>query len=382
MIKPLFITCAALFLTSMATSQSYSPRELGMGGTSVASADYLTAGFSNPALLTNYSADTDEDWGIVVPNVGLSLSDRNNLMDAIDEFNTAFDSLSGGGGTLVELGNLADSLNALSDKHFSVGAGSGLTVAIPTDSFNAALVISTTVEANGFMNVDPGDAAGIIDGTFPGLNSEAVLLASFRTEIGLAMAKEFEIGERTYSFGITPKIQNVEVLDVVAAADNSLDLDGEIDSGDRFADDNFNIDIGAATMIDDNVRLGMTARNLMGGTFSGLSGLYNYEMTPALSAGVAYAKGAITLAADLDLTSTTRFQEITSDDSQFLRLGAETSWKWAQLRAGYIIDLEDNYANMATAGFGFSPFGVMHLDFSGAVGENSYAAAFALSFTF
>jgi hypothetical protein len=120
----------------------------------------------------------------------------------------------------------------------------------------------------------------------------------------------------------------------------------------------------------------------MGGTFSGLSGLYNYEMTPALSAGVAYAKGAITLAADLDLTSTTRFQEITSDDSQFLRLGAETSWKWAQLRAGYIIDLEDNYANMATAGFGFSPFGVMHLDFSGAVGENSYAAAFALSFTF
>jgi hypothetical protein len=39
---------------------------------------------------------------------------------------------------------------------------------------------------------------------------------------------------------------------------------------------------------------------------------------------------------------------------------------------------------MTTAGIGFSPFGVMHLDLAGAgaVGENSYGGSLALSFTF
>ena len=48
---------------AQANAQSHSPRELGMGGTAVASADYLSAGFTNPALLTNYSAEKDDEWG-------------------------------------------------------------------------------------------------------------------------------------------------------------------------------------------------------------------------------------------------------------------------------------------------------------------------------
>ncbi len=368
-----------------ATAQSNSPRELGMGGTAIASADYLSAGFTNPALLTNYSAEKDDDWGIVVPNIGLSLNDRDDLADAIDNFNNTFDLLSAGLGTVDDLSALADSLTALGDKHFSVGVGSGIAIAIPSESFNAALVISTTVEGGGFMDIDPNDIT-LINGSFgggiPAIGSSAVLLASFRTEVGFAMAKEFEIGKRTFSFGITPKIQNLEILNLVVAADDSLDLGGRIDNENRFTDDNFNIDLGATTMLNDNVRVGLAARNMMGGTFAGLTGLYNYKLNPTLSTGIAYTNGPITLAADLDLTSTTRFQEITADDSQYLRIGAETSWEWAQLRAGYIIDLEDNYANMATAGLGFSPFGVMHLDLAGAVGENSYGGAFSLSFTF
>ncbi len=368
-----------------ATAQSNSPRELGMGGTAIASADYLSAGFTNPALLTNYSVEKDDDWGIAVPNIGMSLSDRSNLLDAIDSFNTTFDELSGGTGSIDDLRALADSLNALSDKHFSVAAGSGISIAIPSESFNAALVISTAIEGDGFMDIDPDDA-GLINNSggnaIPTIGSRAFLLASFRTEVGFAMAKEFKIGKRMFAFGITPKIQSIEILAISAAADDSLDLDGQIDNENRFTDDTFNIDLGATTMLNDNVRVGLAARNMMGGTFAGLTGLYNYKLNPTLSTGIAYTNGPITLAADLDLTSTTRFQEITADDSQYLRIGAETSWEWAQLRAGYIIDLEDNYANMATAGLGFSPFGVMHLDLAGAVGENSYGGAFSLSFTF
>ena len=379
---------AVMLFAIPASAQSGSPRELSMGGTAVASADYLSAGFSNPALLTHYSDADDDDWGLMLPNAYVFASDRNNLLDAIDGFTQSFENLEAGlddfSTTLEDLDNLAASLNALNDKHFIAGAGFGLALAIPSTSFSAAVVMSTFLEADAFMNIDLADS-DLITGSFgdseiPSLGSDAVLLASFRTEIGLAMAREFKLGGRAVSVGITPKIQNLEILNVVVNAEASEDLEDEIDRDNRLADDNINFDLGASTMVSKNLRVGLAARNLMGGTFAGED--YNYKLNPALTTGIAYTSGPLTLAADLDLTTTTRFQEIDSDDSQFLRLGAELKWQWAQLRAGYILDLEDNYANMATAGIGFSPFGVMHFDLAGAVGENSYGGSFALSFTF
>ncbi len=389
MTHSLYCLFAVVLFATPAFAQSGSPRELSMGGTAVASADYLSAGFSNPALLTHYSDADDDDWGLMLPNVYVFANDRNNLLDSIDSFTQSFETLEDGLGGLTtrgDLENLADSLKALSDKHFIAGGGFGLALAIPSTSFSAAVVASTFVEADAFMNFDPGDSALITDSLLeteiPSLGSDAVLLASFRTEIGLAMAREFELGGRTVSVGITPKIQNLEILDLAVNAELSDGLEDQIDSGNRFTDDNINFDLGASTMVSENLRVGLAARNLMGGTFAGLSGLYNYKLDPALTTGIAYTSGPLTLAADLDLTTTTRFQEIDSDDSQFLRLGAELKSQWAQLRAGYILDLEDNYSNMATAGIGFSPFGVMHLDLAGAVGENSYGGSLALSFTF
>jgi hypothetical protein len=390
MTHSIYYLFAVVLFATPAFAQSGSPRELGMGGTAVASADYLSAGFSNPALLTHYSDAEDDDWGLMLPNVYVFANDRNNLLDSIDSFIQSFETLENwlteGSTTLGDLENLADSLKALSDKHFIAGGGFGLALAIPSTSFSAAVVASTFIEADAFMDIDPNDR-NLIEGAFgdldiPSLGSEAVLLGSFRTEIGLAMARELELGGRTVSVGITPKIQNLEILNVAVNAELSDGLEDQIDSDNRFTDDNFNLDFGATTMISDKVRVGLAARNLMGGTFAGLSGLYNYKLDPALTTGIAYTSGPLTLAADLDLTTTTRFQEIDSDDSQFLRLGAELKWQWAQLRAGYILDLEDNYSNMATAGIGFSPFGVMHLDLAGAVGENSYGGSLALSFTF
>ena len=387
MTHSLYCLFAVVLFATPAFAQSGSPREFAMGGTAVASADYLSAGFSNPALLTHYSDADDDDWGLMLPNVYVFASDRNNLLDSIDSFTQSFETLEDGLGGLTtqeDLDNLAASLDALSDKHFIAGGGFGLALAIPSTSFSAAVVASTFVEADVFMNIDPDDRDRIEDAVLdiPSLGSEAVLLGSFRTEIGLAMAREFEFSGRTVSLGITPKIQNLEILDLVVNAELSDDLEDQIDSDNRFTDDNINFDLGASTMISENLRVGLAARNLMGGTFAGLSGLYNYKLDPALTTGIAYTSGPLTLAADLDLTTTTRFQEIDSDDSQFLRLGAELKSQWAQLRAGYILDLEDNYSNMATAGIGFSPFGVMHLDLAGAVGENSYGGSLALSFTF
>ncbi|MDP6963040.1 MAG: conjugal transfer protein TraF [Planctomycetota bacterium] len=372
------------FSAGLLTAQSHSPREFGMGGTSAASADYLNAGFSNPALLTTFSEEKDDDWGLVVPNFSLQVSDRNNLIDALDDFNATFDALSAGGGSAAELNDLADLLNSLDDKHFNLAGGGGVAIALPTKALSTALVINTAFEADGFLNIDPADAGTITGGGggIGALNSEAVLLASFHAEVGLAMATEINFGNQAWSLGATPKMQSVEILDLVVNVSDSSDFEDRIDDGGRFSDDSFNLDLGAATMVNEHVRFGLSARNLLGGSYTGLTGNYTYELNPALTTGLAYINGPVTLAADIDLNSSTRFEENPSDDSQFVRLGAETSWEWAQLRAGYLIDLEDNYANMATAGIGFSPFGVMHLDLAGAVGDNSYGAAVSLSFTF
>ncbi|MFT7517190.1 MAG: hypothetical protein ACI84O_000980 [Myxococcota bacterium] len=389
MSKAIVYWLAAIFATANATAQSNSPRELAMGGTAVASADSLSAGFSNPALLTNYKG-VGEKFSLLVPNLSIFISDRNNLIDAMDDFNQAFDNLdaglSSGSTTLSDLENLSASLNGLNDKHFNIGVNTGLSLVIPSAGFGLAVVVRSAIEADGFMNVDAADLGLIIgaDGSpsIGAIGSAAVLLGSFRNEIGIAIAKEFEIANRNVSFGITPKIQSFEILNVVVAADNSSNFESQINSENRVTEDGLNIDFGASMMLNDEIRVGLSARNLISKTVAGLSGLYTYELSPALTTGIAYTNGPLTFAADLDLNTTPRFQEVAADDSQFLRLGAETQREWLQLRAGYIVDLKDNYANMATAGLGFSPFGTIHFDLAGAVGENSYAGAFALSFTF
>ena len=285
MTHSLYCLFAVVLFATPAFAQSGSPREFAMGGTAVASADYLSAGFSNPALLTHYSDADDDDWGLMLPNVYVFASDRNNLLDSIDSFTQSFETLEDGLGGLTtqeDLDNLAASLDALSDKHFIAGGGFGLALAIPSTSFSAAVVASTFIEADVFMNIDPDDRDRIEDAVLdiPSLGSEAVLLGSFRTEIGLAMSREFEFSGRTVSLGITPKIQNLEILDLVVNAELSDDLEDQIDSDNRFTDDNINFDLGASTMISENLRVGLAARNLMGGTFAGLSGLYNYKRAP------------------------------------------------------------------------------------------------------
>src|SRR3546814_936527 len=65
--------------------------------------------------------------------------------------------------------------------------------------------------------------------------------------------------------------------------------------------------------------------------------------------------------ANLELLKNNGFGEV--QDTQMLRLGAEiASSKVAQLRAGYVHDLEGNQDDMFTLGFGLSPFDVVNLD--------------------
>ena len=66
-----------------------------------------------------------------------------------------------------------------------------------------------------------------------------------------------------------------------------------------------------------------------------------------------------------------------------VNLGAEfNAWRWAQLRAGYQIDLQRTLENTVTVGFGLSPFELAHLDVAVYTNSSQMGAAtnFALTF--
>jgi hypothetical protein len=130
-------------------------------------------------------------------------------------------------------------------------------------------------------------------------------------------------------------------------------------------------------------RAGITIKDLFKQDIDTELGGYTYELTPQATVGLGYASDYVSFSIDADLTKQKRFKEL-ADDTQFVRVGIEgNAWGWAQLRAGYEMDLEDTLENSITAGIGISPFDVVSLDIAGSyAGENQLGAAANLAFTF
>ncbi len=377
----------------MLAAQDYSAKNVAMGGAGVASSDYLNAGFVNPALVTRYSVEGDDDWGLLLPTIGMIVADPDSVLDDLDDFEDSFDAIEaawdgGSAPTQAQLDTLAANLRVLDNKALQLRAFGGLALAIPSSDLGLSLIIRGDVDAAGMMLVEEADAVaieGALSGSsLPTLTSEAVLLAAGISEVGLAIGREFEIGGRKVAFGITPKMQRVEVFNYAISIDQASDLEDDYDSDIYRTDDTtLNVDLGAHMALTDQVSVGLAIRDLLEQDLvtpvtNGRS--YTYTLSPVVTAGAAWHGDVVTLATDIDLTGRDGFSN--TDGTQFLRLGAEAGWTWGQLRAGYRMDMESTVDDMFTAGVGLSPFGVFHLDLTGAVGEDSYGAVVALSFTF
>lgn len=371
-------------------AQISSPREFAMGGTSIASADYLTAGLYNPALIAGDRKSDENDFGLYIPAFSLGVFDENKLRDSVSDFDEAFDiineGLANGTTTLQDLIDLSNNLEQLSEKVFHLRTDAGLAIASLNPLLNLSLIIKSNLMISGFLDIDPEDKNRIIsslgDSSLPDLESFAAVLAVFKTELGLSLAKDFGKGKKL-TIGVTPKIQQVELADVLISADNAANLEDQIRNQARFEDYNFGLDLGAIYKISDDTQIALVLDNVLQSDYKGLSGDYSYSLEPTFSIGLATElTEGITMAAELDLVDTEGFNEIDDDNFQFFRVGAEAATTWAQIRVGYSSDLEKNFGDVITAGIGFSPFGLMHFDVAGAVGENSYGASVGLYFTF
>lgn len=220
---------------------------------------------------------------------------------------------------------------------------------------------------------DPLIVNGEVTNTEPDLESTMHFYGAVITDIGIGIAREFNIKGKDIAIGITPKIQQINVFDFIAEVDgDDPDTGEEIDFDNIEFEDyhedysSFNLDVGAVHKLGYNNRwsVGGTIKNIMGKEYESAKG-QKVKVAPLVRAGMAYQNIDYFLKPkfmlDLDLTENkpTAFE----DPSRYLALGGELDlFRWIQVRAGYRNNLSSSDESLVTAGIGVSPF-FMHVDF-------------------
>lgn len=370
----LFTTFTALTISTQLLAAPYvaDARSHGMGNTGVVSADYLTAPFHNPALGALYREN--DDIGLLIPAVGVNINDKDEALSTVEDVQDVYESLHGFP-TPEEEAHINQLLDQLSQSvPVVMNGGIGFAIAVPTQHVSVNLFSSGYVEI--LAQPDIADSDNTLERY---LDSKVNLAAFGNIEYGLSFARNFSFLHQNVAIGISPKYQQLRTY----TQRTSLD-DFDIDDYDKseVSKDVFNLDLGVAWYLD-KFRAGLSIKDIFEQEIKTEIGDYTYELTPQATLGLGYVGDYITFSLDTDLTKQKRFREL-EDDTQFIRLGLEgNAWGWAQIRAGYELDLEDNLEDSITGGLGICPFDVFSIDLAGSyAGDNQFGAAANLAFTF
>lgn len=366
--------------------------------------------------------------------MGAQITDKGNLRDEIDDISNKIDYYKDTVGNLnlndvltnpigtidnfqMAAKDVADSLDFLKGKTASANAGAGIAVSIPNDVLSVAFVTKGYAHARVNSSIDQQDidylrgiqnsdavAVGVAldaltspngtDEITKNLNSTASGRAAIVSDFGIAMAHQFDAGGIPLSVGVTPKLQKTWIYNYTTTI---YDYDKNEWNNGRYRKDDtgFNIDVGLAADLTDNFTVGLSAQNLISRNIdtkdvlvtNGRTGEVKnykdtYQISPLVTAGVAWQNELVTLSADGDLTETKGFKS--EKDSQFVGVGAEVRpLSWLAVRAGYRADVKGDESNVFTGGVGFAPFNSVHVDLMGLVGENeTWGAGAQLSLTF
>ncbi|MEI7307116.1 conjugal transfer protein TraF [Pectobacterium atrosepticum] len=391
------IATAVLFACNATAATSYiEARNDAMGGTGVASSHYGVAALSNPALLTHFG--NSDDFSLILPSIGAQVSDSDKTVDTADDaknlwehFDNAVDSQTA---VSESASALKSKLQDLKGKQANGQLGASMVATVPNSTLPFALVIKSwgTVSINGKVSdQDLQYLDQIADGTISPalvdkdqLTSKAYGRAGVITDVGVAMAREFETAGHKWSLGVTPKYQRIDLFNYNVSV-RSFDK-SNIDSRDyRNTKTSFNADIGIATNLTESWTLGLAVQNIIPRSIDTIvvnGEKDTFKVKPQATAGASWSNNLITTALDIDLTEASGFSS--DKKRQFASVGAElNAWNWMQVRAGYRQNMISSEGNAFTAGFGFSPFNTVHLDVTGLAGtDRTYGAVAQLQFTF
>lgn len=356
-------------------------RGAGMGNTGVSSADYLLAPYYNPALTAVYR-QTDT-FGVLLPTIGLRAEDKDQSLNTIDDLQDSIAQFERSGAqaatqdNVLQLNRYLDQL--ADDKPLAVTTGIGMAVALPLDAVSLNFFTRGYAEVMAKANVaaKTGESANQVKTRYEGSNVD--LTAFGYTEVGIAIAKQLTLAGQLVALGVTPKVQQLRTYQENVSVE-SFDLDDYDKS--EVKDNAFNFDFGAVWLLK-QYRVGIVAKDLFAKDIQTNNNNNTYKLDTQVSVSGSYVSDFLVAAVDLDLTKQRRFNG-DNDDTQWLRFGLEgNAWGWAQLRAGYEIDLQNSLDNAVSMGFGVSPGDFISLDLAGSyAGEHQFGLAANLAFTF
>ncbi|BER97042.1 conjugal transfer protein TraF [Vibrio cholerae] len=367
--------------SALASNLLMDARGAGMGNTGVSTADYLLAPYYNPALTAVYRKN--DSFGILLPSIGLRAEDKDESLKTIDDLQDSieqFERAGVGAATQENVDQLNRYLDQLADdKPLAVTAGIGIAVALPLDAVSLNFFTRGYAEVIAKANVaaKSGNSANEVKIRYE--SSDVDLTAFGYTEVGLAVGKQVVLGGQTVALGVTPKVQQLRTYQDNASV-KSFDLDDYDKS--EVKDNAFNLDMGAVWLID-QYRVGIVAKDLFAKDIQTQNRNNTYKLDTQIAVSGSYVSDFFIAAVDLDLTKQRRFNG-DNDDTQFMRFGVEGNvWGWAQLRAGYEVDLQNSLDNSVSVGLGVSPWDVVSFDLAGSyAGDNQFGLSANLAFTF
>ncbi|WP_154174234.1 conjugal transfer protein TraF [Vibrio metoecus] len=334
-----------------------------MGGVGVVSGNFLTGPFYNPALVAIYRRN--DDVGMILPSIGLSYNDPNDLITDLDTVSEIIKR-----GSESNLGELNKSLTAMQGDVLNAELGGVVAFAIPnqfisanvfgkayTESFVSPIIDNTVCTESDFSCQLDRAKKSSVNAVSVGVTELGITLAKYQTFLGQHIA-----------FGVTPKLQRVYTY-VYEASLNSYDIKDLRDNG--TGETIFNMDAGALWFYGP-VRIGFSATNLISREIktntitSAVSGnpiSYTYDMKPQYTLGAGIVADYFTLSVDYDLNEEERYKDF-KDNTQMIRVGGEIDiMRQLKLRAGYNKNLAyDNTEGTVTAGIGLSPLNLFQLD--------------------
>ncbi|EGR1093353.1 conjugal transfer protein TraF [Vibrio cholerae] len=375
------VMAMAFSSSALASNLLMDARGAGMGNTGVSTADYLLAPYYNPALTAVYRKN--DSFGILLPSIGLRAEDKDESLKTIDDLQDSieqFERAGVGAATQENVDQLNRYLDQLADdKPLAVTAGIGIAVALPLDAVSLNFFTRGYAEVIAKANVaaKSGNSANEVKIRYE--SSDVDLTAFGYTEVGLAVGKQVVLGGQTVALGVTPKVQQLRTYQDNASV-KSFDLDDYDKS--EVKDNAFNLDMGAVWLID-QYRVGIVAKDLFAKDIQTQNRNNTYKLDTQIAVSGSYVSDFFIAAVDLDLTKQRRFNG-DNDDTQFMRFGVEGNvWGWAQLRAGYEVDLQNSLDNSVSVGLGVSPWDVVSFDLAGSyAGDNQFGLSANLAFTF
>lgn len=381
----IILAMALLPFSSFSGNYNIDARTEAMGGAGTAAANFLSAGFYNPALL---ALEAKSQFGILFPILGVKYRDPDNLIDNLEDFKSIYSAFKLSPSDPNNQTNAANALKNIKNKVSYFSGGIGGAIAIPTSTVSGSFFVKGYTEAIITPEIADSDILAIETGNSTVLQSQARVLGFSILDLGLALGGIVEFAGQKIALGVTPKTQKLYTYHYEVSVDGFNFNDWNSDKN-HTEKNTLNLDVGAAWQ-NGPYRLGFVIKNLISHDIETAlrTRTYTYSIKPLYTFGGAFVTELFIMTMDIDLNKQRRFSASTGtsiqDDTQLIRFGTEfNAWGQAQLRAGYIKDLEDTLDGTVTFGLGLSPFNTMHLDLAAQlIDSNSFGASGQLSFTF